>query len=371
MEFSFHDNNALDRGLSNALDDMSSYYLIGYQPQRGDFDRVRGHAQFHRIDVRLRRPGLRVRSRNGFFGMPDPPLGPENATPKSRQELLRQALFSPFQAYGFPVHLSAFYSASAGKDPKTGRRQTLLRAMLATDAHRLRFEDAPEGRKELHVDVVAAAYGVNNEPVTSSDKTFHATIFPDEMNQIVASSLVYTLDIAIEKPGPYQLRVAALDANSDRVGSATMFVDVPDFNRPSIALSSVLLFDSDAQRNDKLTREGVLGAGSPVTRVFAPGAVLAYDCTVFGALIDHQTGNPSVALEVRLFRGPEQIFTGQPIPLPIQDGNSAPAIHATGEIRLPATLPPGDYTAELSAWDRLDRKHLRRASQWVNFTLVQ
>jgi VWFA-related protein len=32
----FHDNNDLFQGLTNALDDMSSYYLIGYQPQRTD-----------------------------------------------------------------------------------------------------------------------------------------------------------------------------------------------------------------------------------------------------------------------------------------------------------------------------------------------
>jgi len=57
-----------------------------------------------------------------------------------------KALFSPFHANGFPVHLSAFYSAATAKDPKTGRRPTLLRAILAIDARGLKFNDTPDGR---------------------------------------------------------------------------------------------------------------------------------------------------------------------------------------------------------------------------------
>ena len=114
----------------------------------------------------------------------------------------------------------------------------------------------------------------------------------------------------------------------------------------------------------------MIGAGSPVMRVFAPGAALQYDCTVFGARIDPYTAKPNIDIEVRLFRGPERIFSGEPISLVIADGNSRTAVHAAGEIRLPSSLPAGDYAIELSAYDRLDRKEMRHATQWVNFTLV-
>jgi 5-hydroxyisourate hydrolase-like protein (transthyretin family) len=105
--------------------------------------------------------------------------------------------------------------------------------------------------------------------------------------------------------------------------------------------------------------------------VFAPGAVLKYDYTVYGLLIDGQTGKPKLDVAVRLFRGPEQIYTGQPIALAIADGNSTAAVHAAGEIKLPETLPPGDYALELSVHDRLEKKQSRGASQWVDFTLLK
>jgi VWFA-related protein len=371
----FHDDNGLDKGLANALDDMSGYYLIAYQPQRGDFDTVRGHSKFHKTEVKVLRHGLQVRSRNGFFGTPDSPPVTEPAArrklagPGSEREGLRKALFSPFQANGFPVQLSAFYSASTGKDSKTGRRPALLRAMLAIDARGLKFNDTADG-KQLDLVIVAVAYGANNEVVTSSDKTFSAAMMPDEMNQIIASGLVYNLEIEIPKPGPYQLRVAAWDANSERAGSASTFVEIPDFNRAGLALSSVQLYDSDSQRNEELTRAGVIGAGSPVTRVFAPGAVLKYDCIVYGAASDGQTGKPKLDVAVTLFRGPERIYSGQPMALAIAGADSTAAVHAAGEIKLPATLPPGNYALELSVSDRLEKKQSQGAAQWVDFTLV-
>ena len=53
------------------------------------------------------------------------------------------------------------------------------------------------------------------------------------------------------------------------------------------------------------------------------------------------------------------------------DGNSTEAIHATGQIKLPATLPTGDYALELSVYDRLEKTAQQRAAQWVDFTLAK
>jgi hypothetical protein len=300
----------------------------------------------------------------------EPATGHKLAGPGSEREGLRKALLSPFQANGFPVQLSAFYSASTVKDAETGRRPALLRAMLAIDARALKFNDTPEGGKQLDLVIKGVVYGANNEIVTSSDKTFSTVMTPAEMNQLVASGLVYNQEVEIPKPGPYQLRVAAWDANAERAGSASTFLEIPDFNQAGMALSSVQLYDSDAKRNEELARAGVLGAGSAVTRVFASGAALQYDCTVYGALLDGQTGKPKLDVTVHLFRGSEQIYSGEPIALAIADGNSKTAVHATGEIKLPATLPPGDYAFELTVFDRLGETRLQGVTQWADFALV-
>jgi hypothetical protein len=194
---------------------------------------------------------------------------------------------------------------------------------------------------------------------------------PDEMHQMVASGSGVRLRDRDSATWPYQLRVAAWDDNAERAGPASTFVEIPDSNRTGRRLSSVQLYDSDAKRKEGLTRAGVLGAGSPVVRVFAVGAVLNYDRSVYGPLIDRQAGKQEIDVAVRLVRGTEQIFGGQPIALAIADGNSTEAVHAIGEIKLPATLPPGDYALELSAYDRLEKKPPQEVAQWVDVALIQ
>jgi hypothetical protein len=345
---------------------VSSYYLIGYQPQREDFDHVHGVPRFHKIQVKVLRPGLQVRSRDGFMGEPDAPVVSEG----DRARELRQAMLSPFRSSALPVYLSAFYAASASGAKKTGRLQTTLRTLLVIDGRALQPADAEAGKKKLVLDVVAGIWGESDRPITSVDKRFTIEKTPEDLRRSMAAGLAVEIDVPVPRPGAYQLRSAVREPDSGQGGSATAFVEIPDFNRRPLALSSVMLSDCDPDRTEALERTGVMAAGSPVTRVFGPGAVLNYDCMIYGALRDRQTAKPKLEIEVRLFNGPRQIFAGRPIPLAIPDGMPA-AVHAAGEIRLPATLPPGDYAVELIAWDRLEQTQSGHAMQFVDFTLVK
>jgi VWFA-related protein len=52
--------NDLDRGIKRIVDDLSSYYLLGYYSS-GKFD-----GRFHSIQVRVKRPGVQIRARGGY-----------------------------------------------------------------------------------------------------------------------------------------------------------------------------------------------------------------------------------------------------------------------------------------------------------------
>jgi VWFA-related protein len=55
------DSNDLSRGLRRIVDDLSSYYLLGYY-SGGKLD-----GRFHSISVRVKRPGVQVRARRGYL----------------------------------------------------------------------------------------------------------------------------------------------------------------------------------------------------------------------------------------------------------------------------------------------------------------
>jgi hypothetical protein len=329
---------------------MSGYYLIGYQPQRGDFEAPDGAPRFHSIEVKVKRAGLQVRSRSGFFGMPELDLP---VMPDSRTEQLRKALYSPFQG-AIEVRLNASYSAT-GRDEKTGRRGAVLKGSLLIDARNLRFQDRPDGKKQVTLDVVGAAFGADGKMVANDDKTFTAVLTPEEWRETLATGLLYRMGTPISKPGGYQFRVALRDAASGQTGSASAFVEIPDFNQPRLALSSLDL----AEKNQ-------------VTRMFRPGAMVRFDCDVYGARRD-DTGKPRVEFEVRLFHGAERIFSGRPVPVAGQEaaGEANTQVAASGDMRLPESLPAGDYAMELVVYDRLATGKNEAASQWSDFSIVR
>ena len=65
------DTNDLDGAVREVVRDTEGYYLIGYHPDSSTFERKGGQALFHKVTVRVKRAGLQVRSRSGFFGAPD------------------------------------------------------------------------------------------------------------------------------------------------------------------------------------------------------------------------------------------------------------------------------------------------------------
>ena len=56
-------SNDLDRGLRQIVRDSSAYYLLGYTSA------VTTDGKFHKINVRVKRPGLQVRARPGYLAM--------------------------------------------------------------------------------------------------------------------------------------------------------------------------------------------------------------------------------------------------------------------------------------------------------------
>ncbi len=333
-----HNTNDLSSALGKAMNDMTGYYLMGYQPKRDDTEKE------HRIQVKVRRSGLTVRSRKGYTGASDEVT---EAGPPTREEQLGKALFSPFVAGGVGLHLTPLYSASA-PDEKTNRRQPLLRVALAVDGKDIQFRDTPDGKKQAVLDVVVAAYDASDHRVTSQDKRYTVQATAAQAEDFAKSMLDYQLDVPIPEPGAYQVRAAVRDDATGRMGSAYTFLMIPDYNKPQMSLSSLVLGDP---RGDE---------AQIASRQFPAGGQLSYGCRVFGA-------HSSVDIEVRLFRDGKQVYASNVMPL------TAPAemreIPVAGKLNLPDTFAPGDYAMEFIARDKVATAG-KPVTEWTDFSIA-
>ena len=200
------------------------------------------------------------------------------------------------------------------------------------NARDLKHAEVSDGKRRLTFNVAAGIWGDGEQAIASIERTYAIEKTEEEMRMLRA----------------------AVQESSGALGSARAFIEVPDFNQPHVSLSSIAIADPDVNRGALLDQAGVFGGGTAVMRVFAPGAVLDYDFQVFGAR--------NAAVEFRLFRGAERIFAGNRQPS---------AQHATGQMKLPDFLPPGDYALQVLAFDGMGKTSQAPAIQWVDFTLVR
>jgi len=126
----FYNNNDLTSGIRHAVEDSSSYYLLGYY-----FDR-RNKANWQKLQIKVQRPDVKVRARSGF-------LVAETAKERdlTQRPDINFAMDSPLDSTGvaFQVHLRA-----VGVDPngmkKTAFEIVVPEAEVVDETNKNRFD---------------------------------------------------------------------------------------------------------------------------------------------------------------------------------------------------------------------------------------
>src|SRR5437773_5113675 len=225
--------NDLSGGIRRIMEDQKGYYLIGYRPDQSTFDLRTGRRQFHKLSMKVLRPGkFKVRMRNGFFGVTDEEAHP---TQRTLAQQMVGALTSPFGATGVHLQLTSLFA----NDLKAG---SYMRSILHINGNDLTFTEEPNHFHKTVFDILAMTFGDNGTLVDKPTGRTYTIQLPDELyKRVLRDGLVYYLTVPIKKPGAYQLRMSLRDSSSERIGSASQFVEVPDLKKNRLALSGIVL----------------------------------------------------------------------------------------------------------------------------------
>ncbi|MBK5298994.1 MAG: VWA domain-containing protein [Vicinamibacteria bacterium] len=347
--------NDLGRGLKRISDDQRGYYVIGYAPPEGTFAAPGKTPRFHQFSLKVRRPGLRVRTRQGFLGESDIDRSTAEHTP---QQALNDAAVSPFLAGDIPLRATLV----PGYDQKTGAS---VRALLHIDATTLTFTPEPEtGTRTAKVDVVGIVVDEWGVPVSQRNSHFTATLAKDAGEGTLQAGIVYSLIVPVKRAGGFQVRFAVRDATSGALGAAGEFVQIPELTKGALALSGVVLGEeSQSAMAPGDETAAVAQISSPALRVFAPGARLVYTYEIYNAAAPVDT-RVTVWRDGRpYFSAPPATLTPLPKPQPTK---------AAGGIKLGDRMPPGDYVFQVSAITKpTGRGKPKAATRWTTFEVRQ
>ncbi|HEY9404011.1 MAG TPA: VWA domain-containing protein, partial [Pyrinomonadaceae bacterium] len=252
--FLIKNNNDLAGGIRRVVEDQKGYYLLGYRPEGATFDR-----RFHRIVVRVKRPGLKVRTRTGFYGVRDDETRPVRRT---REQQLLAALTSPFASPDVRLRLTTFFG-------NTAEEGSFMRSMLYLDGNDLRFNKEPDGKYKAELDVVGVTYGDNGSVVETLNRVHTLTLVESYYRRVLREGLVYSMNVPVKKAGAYQLRMAVRDTTTERTGSASQFIEVPDLKKNRLALSGLVVSGASQATAAAATPPAPAAQGNSQT---APGA---------------------------------------------------------------------------------------------------
>ncbi|HEX8558872.1 MAG TPA: VWA domain-containing protein [Pyrinomonadaceae bacterium] len=352
-------------GVRQALQDQSGYYLIGFRPPAEAFQPERGRARFNKFKVRVRRSGLRVRTRAGFYGVAEAATRP---APRTRAEQMVAALSSPIASGGVGLRLTSLFNSPADGS-------TVVDSLIHIDVSQFRLADEADGWKRAVFDIVALTFGENGQIVDTVNRTETVRARAEALDAVRANGLVYLVKVPVAKPGAYQLRVAVRDAASERVGSASQFIEVPDLRKGRLALSGIFMTgagevpkaggEAAAQSSAAPLRDATL-------RRFRQGALVDFSYHVYNAKADRATGQPRLLMQTRLFRDGRAVYESPAQPY---DAGALPAgatrVEAGRRLQLGAQLPPGDYVLQVVVTDELAKGSRRTATQWIDFEIVK
>lgn len=331
----FSNTNDLARALTEASLDLDGYYLIAFQPDSETFQKSKqGQSRMHKLDIRVKKSGLKVRYRRTFAGITD-----AERMPAANQPLL-SAMISPFRSIEIPMKFTPLYIE--------GANGPFIRALLFIDAKALQFSDDPAAVEDKNqtpwkkavAEEVVMLFDQSGKVVDRVAQTQTIRLRSNTYDWVMKNGLAQVVDIPIQAPGPYQLRAAVMDQATKLTGSSAQFVFIPDVKNKQLAMSDVTIATEafvKAQSED----------GAPALRVVRGG-----DKLIYGAFLYNVKGSkPNIEAQVVLYRDGKAVYTGKKSAVQPAGHTEGKPVTITGTLNLGPTIAAGEYLLQVAVRD--------------------
>lgn len=353
------DENDLSLGITQAQQDLQSYYVLGYYS--GD---ERKDGQFRRVEVKLsaaalaKGGGMKLEYRSGYFAEKD--FKSFNRFDKERQLEDALLLGDPVTDLSLALEVNWF---RFGKD----RYFVPVAVKIPGSAIPL----AEKGDKQTtQFDFIGQIISPKGGVLSTVRDAITIQLRDKNAGKLASSSLLYETGFTLA-PGEYRIKMLVRENRSGRMGTYESRFTIPDLNagKEALRLSSVVwsnqqipIRDAVGVADKKLAKkqtEHPLVRGDrkvvpSVTRVFRPGQKMMVFAEAYDPATNEATQQPSLAAMVSLYQGRKMVAQSQPVRVS-QSGKERAAAPFLLELPL-QSLTPGEYTAQLTVVDEEGQK---------------
>ena len=346
--------NSLTTAFTQIVQANSRYYVLGYYPPTHP-----RNGRFHKIEVRTKRPGLRIAARKGY-GSPRGRTAEErkrdeearrareakrpNADKTSTE--LRNVLSSPLQQSGlnFAVHAAPF---------KNTQKEASVALAVEIDGDRLQYAQ-PNAQGLAANKVELSFYGINEQgkALAGTHLVLDLTLRPETRERVKTFGVRVNPRLNLP-PGRYHLRIGARDSVAGMTGSVFYDLEVPDFRKEKLMLGGLALASNAGQQTPSIQRDAVLDKVLPAAatsrREFSQRDLIALYTEIYDNVASDQARRLDVAVRVVGEDGKE-VFAARD---ELQNGGVAPKkpweIYGLAKEIALKNIPPGRYALRVEA----------------------
>ena len=198
-----YDKNGLDHVLREIVDENRVTYDLGYYPGGQAWD-----GKYHHVLVKLKRQGLTVRCRKGYYAIDEPSDNPDTA--------LRQAARSSLDGAGLGVTLNVESNpVNVGNDD----------VVLKLNPGDVQFQQI-DGRWRAKLDVVFTGIGKDGRVLGGTQDHLELALLPDTYEQAASRGWFYPKTVFVDTQAQ-KLRVIVRDVSTGATGSVSVPVRHP------------------------------------------------------------------------------------------------------------------------------------------------
>ena len=223
----YNDTNNLGDALGRAFDANRFYYVLSYYLQTG-----RNPRSFRKIKVRVRNhPEYTVRAAQGY-SLSDTEEKPEDGNAKTPQQRLLRAMNNPLPLPDLAVSAQADFMETENDD-----KQVTLTVYFEGDGFQYRDRDR---KNAVELEILYSILDSSGKQVDGISARVEGELTPERIHQAKTSGYRFSRRVTL-KPGVYQARIGVREEGTDRMGTASAWVEVPEVAPAKLEMSSLML----------------------------------------------------------------------------------------------------------------------------------
>lgn len=208
----FYNRNTIGNAIIESMRDGETYYTLAYYPGNHNWN-----GKFRRISIKVKRPGIKLRHRSGYFAIE--PGAFTHQTPAEQTRQLNQAL-----DLNAPVSTQLLFQARVLPPSAQSQNQVVVNYLIP--AAGLSFEKGADQLQHASVNCAVGVYSMKGISIKRDGATMTAALKADVYDKIVQQGFPCQQKLSLP-PGGYMLRLAVRDNVTGRIGTVDAMVSVP------------------------------------------------------------------------------------------------------------------------------------------------